>query len=250
MGLGQEQHSQQWVTVAAPADFASQICGIADSEQCIAAYQKQLAELRVILAMAGNFLPCESPQKSAFEIASSIIELIDIRYKISYGEERSRCGAAVFLQKTMLKKTPLRIGYNGIYAAAGVSGALEPLAFALKEGGYAEKRRPGADTCTVAARLRALLRAAPEAALCPRPCPDLRVKRRESADIGKRKQQYRPSSTRSRCFSDAPIFPNNRCRGPPATWSARTLSRNRLKGNWSRDATICRSLHHWRCDDR
>ncbi|GAA2935808.1 hypothetical protein GCM10020221_34490 [Streptomyces thioluteus] len=103
--------------------------GIADPEERLAAYHAGLAEPPLDLSVAENVLLYGSLNEHVFrhtEIGEN-----DIRYKTPYGVPELRARVAELLSRTMSHD----IRPTDVYATAGVSAALECLAFTLEEAG-------------------------------------------------------------------------------------------------------------------
>jgi aspartate/methionine/tyrosine aminotransferase len=130
MDVNQEQEHRHLVTAAAPADFTSPMHRIADAEQRIAVYAEQPGNEELNLATAENVLLYNLLQKNVFSKMNFTKD--DIRYaNPPYGKEELLSALASFLRRSMSKN----IDATDIYATMGVSGALECLAFTLKEKG-------------------------------------------------------------------------------------------------------------------
>ncbi|MGK5534087.1 pyridoxal phosphate-dependent aminotransferase [Streptomyces sp. URMC 129] len=113
--------------VAAPA--------IADAEQRAAAYHEGAPDDLLNLATAVNVLLYEPLRDAVF--ARARVERDDLRYATPpYGPEPVRRGVARLLNRV----TGGRVFWQDVFAATGVSGALECLAFALRDAGAL---RPG-----------------------------------------------------------------------------------------------------------
>ncbi|AJT69384.3 hypothetical protein T261_7787 [Streptomyces lydicus] len=107
---------------------AAILYGITDPEERLALHHVSLTAPVLNLAVAENVLLYDSLKEKVFKDPEIGPE--DIRYKRSYGTDELRQHIARLLKKTM---SPV-VEADDIYATAGVSGALECLAFALEQG--------------------------------------------------------------------------------------------------------------------
>ncbi|GAB2629046.1 hypothetical protein GCM10027168_70930 [Streptomyces capparidis] len=107
---------------------------IADPEQRLAAYYEATGEPVVNLGIADNVLLYPLLKRMVFDRAT--VEEDDIRYKAPpYGLDRLREDVGRLLRASFSPAIDWR---TDVFATAGVSGALESLAFALRDGGVLE----------------------------------------------------------------------------------------------------------------
>ncbi|QXJ22346.1 pyridoxal phosphate-dependent aminotransferase [Actinomadura graeca] len=128
-GIGAEEPSE-----GTASSLLGQVLRIADAEQRIAAFHEVTGRPVVNLAIADNVLPYPSLKSHVLDKAR--VEMDDVRYKSPpYGLKDLRKHVTDLLHETF---SPRIDADSDVCATAGVSGALESLAFALLHTGALE----------------------------------------------------------------------------------------------------------------
>ncbi|GAA1905118.1 pyridoxal phosphate-dependent aminotransferase [Streptantibioticus ferralitis] len=121
--------AQHVVDALAADELSTLLAHVADPEQRLALYQEYHPKT-VNLATAENVLLYDSLKEKVFKQLGVLPEN-GIRYTRAYGTDQLRQETARMLSRAF----HVDVDWRDVFGTAGVSGALECLAFALKEGG-------------------------------------------------------------------------------------------------------------------